>query len=47
MFRMIFRVVLATKKRITKARKFISDYHYYRRRKHSRQVAWSMAKDTL
>jgi hypothetical protein len=35
------------KKSADKARKFIGNYIYYRKRNHSHRIAWSMARDTL
>lgn len=35
------------KKSTENARKFIGNYIYYRKRNHSRRMAWSMARDTL
>ena len=35
------------KKSTDKVFKFIGNYIYYRKRNHSRRMAWSMARDTL
>lgn len=35
------------RKNTDKAFKFLGNYIYYRKRNHSRRMAWSMARDTL
>ncbi len=34
-------------RRLDETRRFIGNYLYYRKRKHSRRTAWSMARNTL
>ncbi len=34
-------------KRFEETRRFLGNYLYYRRRRHTRRMAWSMARDTL
>lgn len=34
-------------KRVGETRKFIGNYIYYRKHRHSHTMAWSMAKNTL
>ena len=40
-------ILYRVQRRVDRTRKFIGDYIYYRKRNHSRIMAWSMAKNTL
>jgi len=37
-------ILYRVQKRVDRTRKFLGDYIYYRKRNHSRIMAWSMAK---
>lgn len=40
-------IVYSLQKRADEIYKFIGNYIYYRKRKHSHSMAWSMARNTL
>ncbi|HEX5338212.1 MAG TPA: hypothetical protein VFW53_07215 [Gallionella sp.] len=41
------RAICRAQKRANKAWRFIGNYFYYRKRNHSRSMAWKMARDTF